>query len=192
MDITLSYSQASTWEQCKRRWGYRYWFQEPSTPTEALIAGGRIHKEIEEYLNNEVLLLDQGSDAYQAKQFIEEKCFDTMEVETHLEYLEGNTTLHGYADVILRFCTGETCIIDWKTTIKNKAPASMKPEHKEQLHLYGFMAGLKEDDPLIIHYPQFGKTFEIPYSPAYAEGTVQWMLDVADDKIGRASCRERV
>ena len=176
--IILSFSQASTYNQCERRWAYRYLYELESVPGPALVHGSKVHKEIEDYLNNEVLLVETDSLGMKAKAYIESQPLQTFQVETHLEYVVEDTTIHGYADVILYNSDGTKTIIDWKTA--NKKPKTMKPEHQAQLHLYGFMAGLTQGDLLTIAYPEYGIIFDIDYDPKHAEYVVEWMIDTAE------------
>jgi hypothetical protein len=178
-EITLSFSQASTYESCQRKWAYRYLYALPSIPGPALVYGKKVHQEIEDYLNNQVLIVDPDSLGLKARTYIEGECTDSYDVEAHLQYQTGDTTIHGYADVLLHYCDGRKGVIDWKTS--KRKPKTMKPEHRAQLHLYGFMADLKRGDQLTIAYPEYGIIFDIDYDPEHGEKVVNWMIDVADE-----------
>ena len=178
-EVKLSFSQASTFEQCERRWAYRYLYELPSVPGPALVYGKKVHQEIEDYLNNQILIVDPDSLGLKARTYIEGECADSIDVEAHLEFVDGKTTIHGYADVILNYCDGRKGVIDWKTA--KRKPKTMKPEHKAQLHLYGFMAALTKGDQLTIAYPEYGIIYDIDYDPEHAEKVINWMLDIADE-----------
>lgn len=179
MQVKISFSQASTFESCPRRWAYRYLYELPSVPGPALVYGKKVHQEIEDYLNNQVLIVDPDSLGLKARTYIEGECADSFDVEAHLEYVQGDTTIHGYADVLLNYCDGRKGVIDWKTA--KRKPSTMKPEHRAQLHLYGFMADLTEGDQLTIAYPEYGIVYDIDYDPHHAERVINWMIDTADE-----------
>ena len=175
--MRISFSQATSYEQCPRLWCYRYIDQHEELPSEALEHGKLVHEQIE----NVLLGNTKPKLAYQrwAQEFVDDLNAEDMQVELAFEKeLEGHI-LNGKIDVFLVDVYLKDILVDWKT--KGKKPDTIMQERTyNQLHLYGYATGLEAGATIIEAYPEWEMVNVGKYDPKHGERVARGLVDVAD------------
>lgn len=183
MHLEISYSQASTFEKCQRRWQYEKILNYPAKPQPQLIYGSKMHQQIEDYLNGLVLpgLEDPNAPATKAVELIKKWNPKNYEVERYYQMeleTDNQVLVRGKADVVLEM-DDYRAIVDWKSS--QKKPTAKKADGvRTQLSLYAYMAGLNNGDKIIAAYPQWpGAVYSMPYEKSMGEQSMAWISSIA-------------
>lgn len=175
---TISWSQATCYASCPKKWAYRYIDKLPSKPSVAMEQGSKIHKQIEDYLTTKhPVLLDTCT--RNASNIVDALKPLHVEVEQEVSKELDGLKVHGFVDAILEV-EGGRVFIDWKTTLKGRRPKEMKEGHYKQLSLYGFLADANNKDMLIVSYPQNDVGFYAEYDVEHGESVFDWVVGIAD------------
>lgn len=175
---TISWSQATCYDSCPKKWTYKYVDKIPPKPSKAMEQGSQIHKRIEEYLvSRHPVLLDTHTN--NASKVIDSLCPTTIAVEQEVSKEIDGLKVHGFVDVILQVFSGRI-FVDWKTTLNGRKPKEMKEGHYKQLSLYGYLADATATDSLLVSYPQNNVGFFADYDPKHGEQVFDWVIRTAD------------
>jgi len=155
----ISFSQANMFQECPRKWAYKYIDQLPEPKSPAQEHGTHVHERIEDYLKTgNMLALDKF--VYYAKNILASLGLKKYGKDYQVEEWLQDDQVRGKVDVIGHYAD-QKIIVDWKT--KKKPAKFMNPKTISQLHLYGCLADAKDGDLLVECYPEQAKTYEIAY-----------------------------
>lgn len=142
----VSATQISTWEECERKWGWKYIAKIPSPPSASAALGSETHAQLERYLTTgEAFDFTKASGEIAAAglEHLPAPMTPGMEVEVEFAFKSPRTgiTYMGFKDVELApdaTPDGVPCVIDHKTTsnIKLWAKTSEDLRTNVQAQLY--------------------------------------------------------
>ncbi len=161
MVYLISFSQASTYNICKRSWAYTYIDQLPRVENYYTYFGSKMHKTIEQSILEGKA---KSPEAIVTLAMLESKEATNIKVEEHVkgEVIDG-VQARGFVDLIFT-SKGESYLYDHKSKAsKPKAPTS---ENWDQVNFY---AHITNTENIGISYPQYNLLFEQPVDKSKAE-----------------------
>jgi len=165
----ISFSQANTYNTCKRSWAYSYVDKLPRVSNWYTAQGSAIHKQIEESI---IAKKAKSPEAIVALAMLEAKKAKEIKVEQEVRSpIVDGIVARGFVDVMFASKDG-SYIVDWKSKAsKPKAPTS---ENWDQVNLYAYITGSTH---IGISYPQYNLLFEQPVDKSKAEEVYNGVIE---------------
>lgn len=168
--MRISWSAFQMFHQCAKRYAYKNIDKKPEPPQPHFEHGNRIHSDIEHALKK-VFHEDKPpfppvSHVNWAVELVEGEQPSKVQVEEWVKLSRDGIDISGKADCIIETENG-VAVIDWKTS--KRPPGELKPDVKDQLHLYGAMLGLSDKDRVVAAYPEHRQMFPVGYSQEHGE-----------------------
>lgn len=174
--IEISFSQAQTWNNCRKAWAYRYVDKRKGIPSLPAVRGNRYHSAIENALN--AGRMPENPILARAVEVINRLEWDSLEPEKYVEYVQDDLKIRGYADVVGKKAE-LNYVVDWKFPGKHPG-GTAKKDYLDQINLYSFMFGFN-DARLIIVYPEHDVAFASNADPARGEKVAEKILVAAGE-----------
>ena len=158
----ISYSQANTFRDCKRKWAYRYVDKRKGIPSLPAIRGNRYHSAIEQAILDDVEPVNEILS--RAVAIFSRLGWENVKPEEYLEYIEGDYKVRGYADIVAEK-DGKHYVLDWK--FPGKHPGKKPPpKHVDQIQLYAYLLG---SDVCVLAYPEHDTAFTFEADDIHGE-----------------------
>jgi RecB family exonuclease len=180
--MRISWSAAQMFRQCAKRYAYKHIDKIPEPPQPHFEHGNRVHSDIEHALKN-VFKLNKPAfppvrHVQWAVELVQECNPSNVLIEEWVNADIENIQIAGKADAILTTNQGEA-IIDWKTSKKH--PGQLKDDVRDQLHLYGAMRELGEQDRVVAAYPEHQVLFPVMYDPEHGRAVLDALVQTGHE-----------
>lgn len=192
----ISWSAAQLFRGCPKRWAFKHLDKEPEPPQPQFEHGNKVHSDIEHALDN---VFNKDKPAFPPVSYVNfaidlvgSAAPDKVLIEEWVNKESEGVKVSGKADCIMEL-EDQTAVIDWKTS--KKKPTGLKPDVRDQLHLYGHMLDLSDNDRVIAAYPEHEVFFPVSFDVERGKKVFTSLVDTAhliEDFKDSVSCAAEI